>query len=218
MMITPAGSTEMVLHRECVTIVDGTRRVVAEEQRFERGDERRDVDGVRVVEVVRGDVVVFLGGQAAVVGVLRDEHDALLLEVVHDEIADGGLAAGGAAGDADEEGFLAAAATLHTLVERGRELAEAVGAAARRPLPTLQLRSSIRAKKASRSPKSAEGDPGGGVEAPKDFVGDIPTDEKRLGDVIWKEDTSTARRGVSSGGGRSPSGRERSHSQRIVFL
>ena len=57
------------------------------------------------------------------------------------------------------------------------------------------------------------------MEAPKDFVGDIPTDEKRLGDVIWKEDTSTARRGVSSGaGGRSPSGRERSHSQRIVFL
>lgn len=48
---------------------------------------------------------------------------------------------------------------------------------------------------------SAEGDPGGGVEAPTDFVGDIATDEKRLGDVIRNEDTATARRGVSSGPG-----------------
>ena len=60
------------------------------------------------------------------------------------------------------------------------------------------------ARRRPRDPPERGGRPGGGVEAPKDFVGDIPTDEKRLGDVIWKEDTSTARRVCRAGRGAQP--------------
>jgi len=64
---------------------------------------------------------VLLRREPAVERVLRDEHDALLLEVMHDEVAHRGLPRGGASRDADEERFFAATASLDALVDRARE-------------------------------------------------------------------------------------------------
>lgn len=49
------------------------------------------VHRVRVVEVIVLDVLELLGGEAAVEAVLGDEHDAPLLELVHNHVADGGF-------------------------------------------------------------------------------------------------------------------------------
>lgn len=61
---------------------------------------RRNVDipNLWVIKVVRGDISVLPRRERAVEGVLRDEHHALLLQVVHDEVAHGGLAGGRAWG------------------------------------------------------------------------------------------------------------------------
>ena len=101
-------------------VVDGHLHLVPQRQVPKRLHQRRDVDGVWVVEVVAADVVVLLLGQTPVERVLRDEHHALLLQVVHDQVAHGGLPGCGAPRDSDEEGLLAAVA-LHALVEDGRE-------------------------------------------------------------------------------------------------
>ena len=108
-------------------VVDGHLHLVPQRQVPERLHQRRDVDGVGVVEVVAADVVVLLLGQTPVERVLRDEHHALLLQVVHDQVAHGGLPGCGAPRDSDEEGLLAAVA-LHALVEDGRERVQ-IGAA-----------------------------------------------------------------------------------------
>jgi hypothetical protein len=56
-----------------------------------------------------GHALPLLWCESLVEGVLVDECDGLVLQPVHDEAAHSGLAAGGAAGDAYEEGAVSTA-------------------------------------------------------------------------------------------------------------
>ena len=85
-------------------VVDGSIDCFAPLQTLEVGDQELRVDGRRMVEVVRCQVLRALPFDLTVVTVLGDECEALPADGIEDRLGDGGLAGAGAAGDAENDG------------------------------------------------------------------------------------------------------------------
>ena len=81
------------------------------------------VDRIWVIEIIRPHIFVLVRRERAIKRILRYQHHALLLQVLHDEITHRRLPTRRPTGDADQKRFAITAASTDAFIELGDVLA-----------------------------------------------------------------------------------------------